>query len=76
MSDTATEDLAPAAREAVEKLAYSVNETIAAIGIKRTALYALIDSGQLRTVKANGRRLVPRSAILDFLGGGNDDRAA
>lgn len=55
----------------VEKLAYSVNETIAALGVKRTALYQLIDSGQLRTVKAGGRRLVPLSSIVSFLEGGD-----
>ena len=54
----------------VERLAFSVEETMVALGLSRGTLYSLINTGTLRTVKANGRRLVPRTAIDTYLEGG------
>lgn len=36
-------------------------------GTGRTNVYALLNSGQLRSVKIGGRRLIPRTAIDDFV---------
>jgi excisionase family DNA binding protein len=36
-------------------------------GVSRPHLYRLIARGELRTVKSGGRRLVPLSAIDDYL---------
>ena len=41
-----------------DKLAYSINEACAATGIGRTSLYELISNGQLKAIKAAGRRLI------------------
>ncbi|MGK9270321.1 helix-turn-helix domain-containing protein [Williamsia muralis] len=37
------------------------------LGIKRSLLYELMKSGDLRSVKVGGRRLVPESAIVEFI---------
>lgn len=37
------------------------------LGVGRTALYGLINSGQLRSVKIGRSRLVPESAIVEFI---------
>jgi excisionase family DNA binding protein len=41
-----------------EKIALRVNEVIAAAGISRSTIYKLMSSGQLRTTKIAGRRLI------------------
>ena len=46
-----------------ERLAYPVNEACHALGIKRTSLYELAKSGELKLIKIAGRTLVPRSEI-------------
>jgi excisionase family DNA binding protein len=53
----------------VTKLAYTPYEAADALGISRNLLYQLIGSGQLHSVKAGGRRLIPASAIAEFLSG-------
>jgi excisionase family DNA binding protein len=45
------------------KLAYSVAEACAAIGISRPTMYVLMERGQLRTVKIGGRRLIPATEL-------------
>jgi excisionase family DNA binding protein len=56
-------------RTSVPKLAYTPHEAAEALGISRNLLYQLIGSGQLRSVKAGSRRLIPASAIAEFLSG-------
>jgi hypothetical protein len=46
-----------------ERIAYPVNDACYALGIKRTLLYALAKTGQLRLIKIAGRTLVPHSEI-------------
>lgn len=38
------------------------------LGIGRTALYAEIGAGRIRSIKVRGRRLVPASAIAERIG--------
>lgn len=46
---------------------YTVNETMVRLGgISRATIYELINSGELRTVKLGGRRLVPAEAIHEI----------
>src|SRR5881409_1781673 len=51
-----------------DKLAYSINEATALIGIGRSMLYSLIQRGELRIVHLGKRVLIPRAAILELLG--------
>jgi excisionase family DNA binding protein len=48
------------------------------LGVGRSTVFALLASGQLRSLKVGRRRLVPESAIVQFIdslqftGGGNE----
>jgi excisionase family DNA binding protein len=65
------ETLIPAARDAVDALVLTVPQARVALGgIGRELMYKLINSGELRTVKIGGRRMIPRSAIVDLIEGG------
>ncbi len=69
-----------AARDAVgrvQRLTYTVGETLVVLGIGRTAFYEqLVNTGRLHTVVVGGRRLVPRSAVHELLEGGAPDASA
>lgn len=54
-------------RVVMEPLAVSVEGACAAIGVKRSTLYALMMSGQLKSIKLKGRRLIQVSAIREYL---------
>jgi excisionase family DNA binding protein len=45
----------------------SIEATMARLGIGRSTVFAAIGSGQLRSVKVGRRRLVPESAIAEFI---------
>lgn len=49
------------------RLAHSVIEAAALLGISRTSVYTLLTSGALRSVRVAGRRLIPRAAIEELL---------
>jgi excisionase family DNA binding protein len=51
----------------VPVLLYRVDEAAAALRLSRSVLYELIRSGQLRTVKAGRRRLVPVAALSEYV---------
>ena len=51
----------------VLKLAYTVGEAVAALGIGKTTLYKLIKEGQINTVKIGARTLIPTGAIQSLL---------
>ena len=51
----------------VPAVLYEVEEAAAALRLSRSVLYELIRSGQLRTVKQGRRRLVPVSALSDYV---------
>jgi excisionase family DNA binding protein len=59
----------------LERLAFTVDETLQIVPVGRSTLYALIGSGQLHTIKARGRRLIPRASLEAFIAGGGTDAA-
>jgi excisionase family DNA binding protein len=59
------------------RLAYSVDEAAAVLGIARETIYELIRTGQLRSRKAGSRRIIGLHHLLEFLDDqpGTDRRA-
>jgi excisionase family DNA binding protein len=51
----------------VVPLMYRVDEAAAALRLRRSSVYELIRSGQLRSVKQGRRRLVPVTALADYV---------
>lgn len=51
----------------VPAVLYSVDEAAAALRLSKSLLYELIRSGRLRTVKAGRRRLVPVTALAEYV---------
>lgn len=51
----------------VPALLYRVDEAAVALRLSRSVLYELIRTGQLRTVKAGRRRLVPVPALAEYV---------
>jgi excisionase family DNA binding protein len=50
------------------QLAYKPAEVSAVLGLSKPVVYALLTSGQLRSVRVGRRILVPTDAIEEFLG--------
>ncbi len=46
---------------------FAITEVADILGIGRTNVYALLKSGKLRSVKIGGRRLIPRTALEQFV---------
>jgi excisionase family DNA binding protein len=55
------------ARQTPEKLAFTVSEVSAAVGIGKTSIYELINRGELKAIKVAGRRLVLKQDLEAFL---------
>lgn len=53
--------------ERVDRLAYSVAEAAAEIGISRAKLYQLLDDGTIPSLKLGRRRLIRREALVTLL---------
>jgi excisionase family DNA binding protein len=51
------------------KVAYSVMEAAASIGVSRQTVYAMMQRGELRTVLIGRRRLVPATELDRILSG-------
>lgn len=51
------------------KLAYSINEAIAASSLGRTTIYAHIASGKLRVTRVGGRTLIPAESLHALISG-------
>jgi excisionase family DNA binding protein len=51
----------------VVPLVYCVEGAAEALRLSRSALYELIRSGELRSIKQGKRRLVPLSALADYV---------
>ena len=54
-------------RSPVPAVLYRVDEAAEALRLSRSLIYELIRSGQLRTVKAGRRRLVPVEALAEYV---------
>lgn len=54
-------------RPPVPAVLYAVDEAATALRLSRSQLYELIRSGRLRTVKCGRRRLVPVSALDEYV---------
>jgi excisionase family DNA binding protein len=52
---------------AVPAVAYRVDEAAAALRLSRSGIYELIRSGRLRSVKQGRRRLIPVTALTEYL---------
>lgn len=50
-----------------EKLAYTIKEATAALGIGRTMIYAAIADGTCPAVKLGGRTLIPAAALRQLI---------
>ncbi len=51
----------------VPAVVYRVEEAALALRLSRSVVYELIRSGRLRTVKQGSRRLVPVTALAEFV---------
>lgn len=49
------------------QLAFSIEDTAAAIAVSRTQIYRLLASGELLALKCGGRTLIARSEIERYL---------
>lgn len=57
----------PAQLEAVIAKLHRIEAAAGRLGIGRSTLYGLMNSGQLRSVKIGKNRLIPESAIVEFV---------
>ena len=55
-----------------EKLLLTITDAAKLLGVGDGAVKAAIDTGQLRTVVLAKRRLIPRAAIEELVGGRTD----
>jgi excisionase family DNA binding protein len=51
----------------VPAVAYRVDEAATALRLSRSGIYELIRSGKLRSVKQGRRRLIPVTALTEYL---------
>ena len=51
------------------RVAMSVTDAAEALGVGRTKMYELLDSGALESIRIGARRLVTRRALLAFVAG-------
>jgi excisionase family DNA binding protein len=52
-----------------DALALRINDACSLIGVARSTLYRLIDSGEVKTIRIGGRHLVPRSELDRLVAG-------
>ncbi|GII63483.1 hypothetical protein Skr01_35680 [Sphaerisporangium krabiense] len=50
----------------VDKLFYRPKEAADSLGMSRTAVFRLIKTGELQSIKREGYRLVPAWALVEF----------
>jgi excisionase family DNA binding protein len=54
-------------RAPLQRIAYSVAEAAIVSNLSRSKLYELIGSGELKSIKISGRRLIRHHDLLDLL---------
>ena len=57
----------PTLSQQVTRIAYSVEEFAEACGISRDLVFDMIKDGDIKSLKAGGRRLIPASAVSTWL---------
>jgi hypothetical protein len=62
-----SKDAVPNGTEPLPKLAFSVDETAAILGIHRNSVYSLLNRGLLKCSTALRHKIIPRSEIERFL---------
>lgn len=60
----------------IAPVVYRVEEAAEALCISRDKLYELIRSDQIRSIKVGARRLVPVSAVVDYVEANSSGDAA
>jgi excisionase family DNA binding protein len=50
----------------MERLFYRPKDAAVVLGMSRTAVFRLIKTGELRSIKRDGYRLIPAGALLEF----------
>ena len=60
-------DYNAAAVPLASKIMYRPEEAAALMSVSRTAIFGLIRSGDLETIKIGGRRRIPRSSIDAYI---------
>jgi excisionase family DNA binding protein len=60
----------PCRPDADLKLAFRIDEAVAASGLSRSTLYNLIAAGTLPSVRVAGRRLILKADLVKLLSGG------
>jgi excisionase family DNA binding protein len=50
----------------MERLFYRPKDAAVVLGMSRTAVFRLIKTGELRSIKHEGYRLIPASALLEL----------
>ncbi|MEO3873999.1 helix-turn-helix domain-containing protein [Nonomuraea sp. B12E4] len=50
----------------MERLFYRPKDAATVLGMSRTAVFRLIKSGELRSIKHDGYRLIPAAALVDY----------
>ena len=53
--------------EIVPPLSFGVSDAARYVGMSRTRLYELIGSGELKSLRVGGRRLILRSELESFI---------
>lgn len=61
-------ELMPGLAERVARL-HDIESVMERVNLGRSTVFSLLASGQLRSVKVGRRRLIPESAIVDFING-------
>ena len=64
--DLAAEGATERQRQRVDTL-LSVERSAEILGVSRTTVFGLLGSGELTSMRVRGRRLIPMSAVNDFL---------
>ena len=50
-----------------ERLCYSVSDAAVRLSSSRSKLFELIKKGELRSIKLDGKRLIPEAALQDLV---------
>ena len=53
--------------EALVSRLHDIPSAVERLGVGRSTIYALMKSGELRSVHVGARRLIPEQAIVDFI---------